>query len=673
MRMGKKKQEKKEEKGGKRKKGISLKILGVLIPVVILTISVLVFLVNSSVTSMMEEKSSELLDTKVDEVVAKMEGWKNTTLTMMESQRDTLQNVTMTEAEVKAYIDHTEGLSTAYPTGMYIGRADGGFTSATFVPDADYVVSERPWYQAGIESDNIVLGDVYLDAQTDTYVVSASGKLNGGTPETTGVAAADIYLNAFAEMVADVKVEQTGGAFIIDQKSGMILGHKDSKLVGAVAKEAEDSFYKSIATLMEQKKEGTQEIKNSKGDEVLVELKQVPNTTWLVVGQVPKNEILAKLQDLTQQLIIIAMVAIVFLCVATALCMRSIVIKPIKLIGGVAKSIADGNLDEELNYKSNDELGELAFDFNKTVIELRGYVNYINEISYVLAEIAKGNLVFKLQYEYEGQFEKIKVALESISDELNSTMQQIKTASRQVQGGSAQIADGSQTLAQGTMEQSTSIEELASTITKISENLKQTVDDAQNARAQSNETSGKVQECNVKMERMTDAINQISDKSAEIGKIIKTIEDIAFQTNILALNAAVEAARAGNAGKGFAVVADEVRNLASKSAEAAKSTSMLIEDTIHAVENGTLIAEDTAQAMFAVVENSQKITTIIDQIADTVTEQDVAVSEVDTGIVQVSEVVQVNAAVAEESSAASEELSGQAQELLNLVERFKLR
>ncbi|MGO5054047.1 methyl-accepting chemotaxis protein [Lachnospiraceae bacterium LCP25S3_G4] len=671
--MGKKKQEKKEEKGGKRKKGISLKILGVLIPVVILTISVLVFLVNSSVTSMMEEKSSELLDTKVDEVVAKMEGWKNTTLTMMESQRDTLQNVTMTEAEVKAYIDHTEGLSTAYPTGMYIGRADGGFTSATFVPDADYVVSERPWYQAGIESDNIVLGDVYLDAQTDTYVVSASGKLNGGTPETTGVAAADIYLNAFAEMVADVKVEQTGGAFIIDQKSGMILGHKDSKLVGAVAKEAEDSFYKSIATLMEQKKEGTQEIKNSKGDEVLVELKQVPNTTWLVVGQVPKNEILAKLQDLTQQLIIIAMVAIVFLCVATALCMRSIVIKPIKLIGGVAKSIADGNLDEELNYKSNDELGELAFDFNKTVIELRGYVNYINEISYVLAEIAKGNLVFKLQYEYEGQFEKIKVALESISDELNSTMQQIKTASRQVQGGSAQIADGSQTLAQGTMEQSTSIEELASTITKISENLKQTVDDAQNARAQSNETSGKVQECNVKMERMTDAINQISDKSAEIGKIIKTIEDIAFQTNILALNAAVEAARAGNAGKGFAVVADEVRNLASKSAEAAKSTSMLIEDTIHAVENGTLIAEDTAQAMFAVVENSQKITTIIDQIADTVTEQDVAVSEVDTGIVQVSEVVQVNAAVAEESSAASEELSGQAQELLNLVERFKLR
>ncbi|MEG2667364.1 MAG: methyl-accepting chemotaxis protein, partial [Lachnospiraceae bacterium] len=304
---------------------------------------------------------------------------------------------------------------------------------------------------------------------------------------------------------------------------------------------------------------------------------------------------------------------------------------------------------------------------------LREYVKYINEVSSVLGDIAEGRLDFTLAHEYEGEFAKVKTAMEHISDELNGTMNSIRTASGQVTSGSHQIADGAQSLAQGAVEQSSSTEKLAQTVGEISDHLSVTVSDAQRAKEQSNETEKNIMACNEKMQNMTEAINLISDKSAEIGKIIKTIEDIAFQTNILALNAAVEAARAGAAGKGFAVVADEVRNLASKSAEAAKSTSRLIEDTINAVQNGTLIADDTAKSMMEVVEHAKEITESIDKIAYTISEQGNAVEDVREGVEQVSAVVQLNSATAEESSAASEELSGQAQELLNLVEKFRLK
>jgi methyl-accepting chemotaxis protein len=196
---------------------------------------------------------------------------------------------------------------------------------------------------------------------------------------------------------------------------------------------------------------------------------------------------------------------------------------------------------------------------------------------------------------------------------------------------------------------------------------------AQKAKDYSDETSSEVAISSAKMNDMMGAISEISSKSTEIGKIIKTIEDIAFQTNILALNAAVEAARAGQAGKGFAVVADEVRNLASKSAEAAKNTTMLIEDTVKAVDNGTRIADETAKSMQAVVNSTGTVTDLIKKIADASKEQAVSIAEVTSGVDQVASIIQTNSATAEESAATAEELSGQAQMLKDLVGGFKLK
>ena len=297
----------------------------------------------------------------------------------------------------------------------------------------------------------------------------------------------------------------------------------------------------------------------------------------------------------------------------------------------------------------------------------------ISEIDRELGEMARGNLDISSDIDFKGDFKALMRSIDAIVVSLNDTLGQINQASDQVSSGSDQVSSGAQALSQGATEQASSVEELAATIAEISEQVKKNAQNAQSARNESMQASEEISVSNQQMQEMIDAMSQISSKSNEIGKIIKTIEDIAFQTNILALNAAVEAARAGAAGKGFAVVADEVRNLASKSAEAAKNTTVLIEETVGAVQNGTSIADRTAQSMLAVVDSSNRVTGLVDKISAASSEQAQSIAQVTSGVDQISSVVQTNSATAEESAAASEELSGQASMLKQLVGQFRLK
>lgn len=349
------------------------------------------------------------------------------------------------------------------------------------------------------------------------------------------------------------------------------------------------------------------------------------------------------------------------------------IIKPVKELDNVAVKIANGDLNASIKYKSKDELGSLAVNFNKTVLRLRNYVDYINEISKVLNEIADGNLCFELTYNYEGEFAKIKSALENISSSLNETLTNINQSADQVSEGSSQVADSSQALAQGATEQASSIQELAATINTISDNVANNADNAKNASQKANVFGDTIKQGNEQMHEMIGSMTEIRDTSNEISKIIKLIDDIAFQTNILSLNAAVEAARAGAAGKGFAVVADEVRNLANKSAEAASNTTVLIENSIKAVNNGTKIADNTAKILNTVVNETGDLIDTINLIATATNTQAAAISQVTDGVDQISSVVQTNSATAEESASISEELSGQAEMLKRMVRKFKLR
>ena len=345
---------------------------------------------------------------------------------------------------------------------------------------------------------------------------------------------------------------------------------------------------------------------------------------------------------------------------------------PISEIESAAIRMAEGDLDVEISYTSEDELGVLADQVRRLIHKLQVIIDDENKF---LAKMAAGDFTVDsvCEDEYTGGFHPLLVSFRGIGDKLNDTMLQINQSSAQVASGSEQVSSGAQALSQGTAEQASSVEELAATINEISSKVKQNADNAQQANAKAGTISTEMNVSNEKMQLMIQAMEDITHCSNEISKIIKTIEDIAFQTNIRALNAAVEAARAGTAGKGFAVVADEVRSLASKSAESSKNTSVLIENSLKAVENGTRIAGETAQSLYQAVNGVNEMTDIIGQISEASSAQAHSISQVTLGIDQISNVVQTNSATAQESAAASEELSSQSQMMKSLVDRFKLR
>ena len=346
------------------------------------------------------------------------------------------------------------------------------------------------------------------------------------------------------------------------------------------------------------------------------------------------------------------------------------VIKPSQEVSEVLQLISQGRLSSRVTgeYKGDHAVTKNALNNLGETLQ-----SYIEELSNALAHMASKDFTGGIEREYVGDFIKLKDSINFIIEQFNTVLSEINSAAQQVERGVDQIASSSQTLSQGAAEQASSVEEISATITEVSENTKQNAHDASTANELSLKVMTDAQRGNEQMVSMLSAMDDIKDSSKNIAKIIKVIDDIAFQTNILALNAAVEAARAGEHGKGFAVVAEEVRNLAARSARAAEETTGLIDSSIAKVEDGSKIANETAEALTMIVAGVAEAAESVGRIAEASVQQAGAIAQIDGGIGQISQVTQTNSATAEESAAASEEIAGQAQLLKGMINEFRLK
>ena len=381
----------------------------------------------------------------------------------------------------------------------------------------------------------------------------------------------------------------------------------------------------------------------------------------------------ARTTGITTEIVIAAAAAVaVLIGIAMAAYITKMIVSGVGQAERAAVNMSKGNFDNEITYDSEDEVGVLC----KSIKNFSdGSKLIIDDISYVTGELSDGNFTVKSRCEnaYVGAFSAILSSFNSLIDKLNEIIGRINESADQVSSGSDQVSGGAQALSQGATEQASSVEELAATIHIISEQINENAANAHEANDRTNVDVSEMGSANDKMKELVGAMDEISASSDETQKIIKTIEDIAFQTNILALNAAVEAARAGAAGKGFAVVADEVRNLAGKSAEAAKNTTSLIENTVAAINKGNSLVTEVADKMSNAMEASNVVVDLNMKISEASKQSADSVTQVTVGIEQISSVVQTNSATAEESAAASEELSGQANMLKEMVSDFKFR
>ena len=369
--------------------------------------------------------------------------------------------------------------------------------------------------------------------------------------------------------------------------------------------------------------------------------------------------------------IIAVMVVATILVLGTAFKLVKGIMEPTEEVRKALMGFSKGELDIPVNYESKNELGDMCNALRSSQDTLSAV---IEDICYLLGEMANGNFDVRSRAtdKYVGALSAVLESIRKINSNLSDTLAQIGMSAEQVSSGSEQVSTGAQALAQGATEQASAVEELSATITEIANNAKKNAENGEMAMHQSQESGNLVLESSKYMEEMVEAMGNISQSSQEIGRIISTIENIAFQTNILALNAAVEAARAGSAGKGFAVVADEVRNLATKSDQAAKATKELIDHSIESVQGGNEIVKKVSDALSKTVEASNLAMGSLQEITKAVEAEAESIAQVTEGIDQISSVVQTNSATSEESAAASEELSSQASLMKDLMMKFTL-
>lgn len=536
-------------------------------------------------------------------------------------------------------------------------------------------LSDRVYYKESMKGNTYISTPAYSEVTGKvSYVVSAP-LWEGGIPGTTPVGVIAYVPNGefLNDIMRSIKVGEGGTAFMLD-KNGITIADLDSALVGV-----EDSValgdtnpklkkYSAICKKMITGANGTGTYSYS-GKTKVVAYSPVPDTDgWSIGVAAVRNEFL-NMFFISLVLTVLLVVAFTVYGIKVGVKMGRAVAAPLSRAVDRLKLLAEGDIHSEVPEPTeNDETKILLDCLSETMQDLN---KIITDISSDLAELADGNFMINVDETYKGDFAQISDSFRDIVGSLSAALGEIDTNAESVRKGATDLAGASQLLAEGATDQASAIEELTATMTDISEKIHTNAENAAKAKKVVTGMNDQVSESNAQMKQSTEAMERIREASDKIAEIISSIEEIASQTNLLALNASIEAARAGEAGKGFAVVATQVGTLSEQSSEAAKNTKQLIQNAIQAVEDGTRLANSTAESLLLVVENAKTVGDAIDEIALASEEQADATAQITEGVNQIAQVVESNSATSEESAAASQELSSQADLLKELVDRFK--
>ncbi|MGN0696311.1 MAG: methyl-accepting chemotaxis protein [Oscillospiraceae bacterium] len=546
-------------------------------------------------------------------------------------------------------------------------------TDTSTLPEG-FDATTRSWYKNAIAANDVIFTAPYVDTATGAMVITVAAPIceNG---RKVGVFGCDITLDYIVDLVSGMSITENSVPVLIDGEGNFMIGGSGAFNAGS------DESGNAVTVAVSEAGGDYAEVLSALSDEVYFDVNtdfdgvkkyfafnRLETSGWTIGCVIPKNDINSTLTGLA---VIESIMLVLFIAAGSAvvIAVTRSQLKPLKKISAAADRIASGELSATFDYNAGDEIGTLCANFARCTDITR---KYIADISDKLDRLANGDFTVTVDEDYIGDFAPIKASLTNIINSMRYTLNNIDAASKQVSMGAGNVAQTAADLAAGVSDQTESVSRLNDDIAAIMDKVRESSDIADNARVMAGNAKERIEDSNREMDKLLSAMADISAMSAETAKIVKTIDDIAFQTNILALNASVEAARAGAAGKGFTVVADEVRNLAGKSAEAANRTSKLISQTTEAISAGAALADSTAGYLAEAVDNTVRVDENICRISEFTREQARYMDEISENIRSITEVIGSTSGSTQSEAALSEELSGQAEMLDKLISEFKL-
>ncbi len=540
--------------------------------------------------------------------------------------------------------------------------------SDKFTSGEGWEITERAWYIC-TELGEAILTEPYVDASTGNLILSTAHPVYDTDGKTVlGVAGLDISLAHVNETLQGYKIGKNGYVALFSAAGATVYHPDDTKTLASVN---EAGYSEVAANAVNNKQEGFMKYKVD-GATLYGYASFIGETGYMVISGLGSGEYYSTVIVMALTLLAAFALGMVLNYTGTKTMAKKIS-EPIIRLNGTAEKLAAGELDVDILVEGEDEIGQLAMSLGKTVDRLKEYIVYIEEISYALGEMANGNLNVELKQNYVGEFAILKEGIDNIADSMTNVLRNIMEGAKQVSAGADDLANAAQGLAESTTTQAAAVQELTATSETVVEQVEANKDGAEKSAKGTEYVNKLMLQNQEQMDRMIQAMDKINETSKQVVGIIKTIEEIADQTNLLSLNASIEAARAGEAGKGFAVVAGEIGKLADESSKAANTTRDLIGVSIEEIERGNAIVDEVLKSIEEVVEAMKGLDLITNESAKNAILQAENMEQISIGIEDISQAIQDNSAMAEESSATSQELAAQASTLNELVQQFQLK